>query len=144
MLCTGIRLLQTFWPLNKKIILDVEVSPPAKVHTDRQLADSQSHSSYKSHIAETAETFDFITGWDKPWTVCIGLFLALLNASIAIEPCNLNHFLKYEFWWSDKLFSSLNSDEVTDRQKVMHMSPPCIRTGVLKKSELKTLVRCHP
>ena len=39
--------------------LDVEVSPPAKLHADGQLADSQSHSG-NTHNAETAETFDFI------------------------------------------------------------------------------------
>ncbi len=46
--------------------LDVEMSPPAKLHRDGQLADSQSNSGNKSYNAETAETFDFITGWDKP------------------------------------------------------------------------------
>ncbi len=34
--------------------------------------------------------------------------------------------LRYE------LFSCLNFDQVTDRCKAMHMSPPCMSTGVLK------------
>ena len=40
----------------------------------------------------------------------------------------LLHFLGYELL----LFSSLNFGGVTDRQRAMHMSPPCISTGVLK------------
>ena len=38
------------------------------------------------------------------------------------------------FALSDEIVSSLNFGEVTDGQtERMHMSPPCIRTGVLKK-----------
>ncbi len=35
------------------------------------------------------------------------------------------------------------TDRQTDRQKAMHMSPPCIRTGGLKKSKCKIRAR-HP
>ncbi len=40
-------------------------------------------------------------------------------------------FLKSEseFSWNAKLFSSLNFDEVTNRQKAMHLSPLCIHTA---------------
>ncbi len=46
----------------------------------------------------------------------------------------LNHFLRYEFWSSHELWSSefWSSHRRRDRQKVMHMSQPCISTGVLK------------
>ena len=46
------------------------------------------------------------------------------------------YFLRYE------LFSSLNfghiTDGRTDRPKAMHMSPPCISTGVLKNTEVSS------
>ena len=38
----------------------------------------------------------------------------------------MQYLLRYDF------LSSLKLGQVTDRQKVMHMSPPCIRTGGLK------------
>ncbi len=46
----------------------------------------------------------------------------------------MNYFLvlgfgQVEFWSSD----TRQTDRQTDGQKAMHMSPPCISTGVLKK-----------
>ncbi len=58
-----------------------------------------------------------------------------------LEPCQLLCFLRYEIF-SRELFSSDEfwssdigqTDRQTDRQKVLHKSPPCISTGVLKKA----------
>ena len=38
-----------------------------------------------------------------------------------------------EVWSSDRFKSG--DIRQTDRQKAMHMSPPCMRTGVLKKGQ---------
>ncbi len=56
-----------------------------------------------------------------------------------LEPCQLLCFLRYEIF-SSELFSSHEfwSSDIgqTDRQKAMHMSPPCISTGVLKNLQI--------
>ncbi len=57
-------------------------------------------------------------------------FFSSLNFGPVIEIQALPY--PYDFLSSD-FFSSLNFGPVTDIQKAMHMSPPCIRTGGLKK-----------
>ncbi len=44
----------------------------------------------------------------------------------------MNHFLRYEFWSSHELWSSefWSSHRRTDRQKAMHMSPPCLKIEI--------------
>ncbi len=66
------------------------------------------------------------------------------SKSIILQTSTYNshihkRFQRYEFLSSD-FWSSLNFGQVTDRQtdiqKAMHMSPPCISTGVLNESIL--------
>ena len=46
--------------------------------------------------------------------------------------CNISWFASFEFWSSDT--------GQTDGQKAMHMSPPCISTGVLKNDIDKNIL----
>ena len=62
------------------------------------------------------------------------------SAGFCIEPryaahCQANDFWSSDFWSSLKFWSSY-------RQKVVHKSPPCIRTGGLKKSKLMIMSGC--
>ncbi len=128
--------------------LDVEVSPPANgvQKSNLQIHKSVKVITYKAwllrltkHIAENAGQimmFEITTGWGKPWRICAVLFLALTqgvscNRTIPLEPLSLNSGpVNYFLVWI--LVRWIMVQSRTDRQKVMHKSPPCISTGVLK------------
>ena len=77
---------------------------------------------------------DCITSWSYTSETPI---LPFNNLLLKEQHCNTCIWANNDFLSSDFL-SSLNFGLVTDIQNTMHMSPPCIRTGGLKKTA-KTL-----
>ncbi len=71
------------------------------------------------------------------------VYSANITAGLRLETCQLlcclwNGLLPgFEFWSSD----TRQTDRLTDGQKAMHKSPPCLSTGVLKKEWTTSL--CH-
>ncbi len=54
-------------------------------------------------------------------------------SKISGQPCIGSSFARYELFSSTEVWSS-DIRQVTDRQRVMHISPQCVCTGVLKNS----------